>query len=113
MPSPDAETYVMNYSESMIPDQPSNLDAMNAPIIASSKLTTYCLFLGDISLFCSENDLTKAFEKYGPLAEVRIKRNKLTKCNLSYGFVEFYDYHSAENAICAMDGQVVCGRALK
>ncbi len=97
----------------MKPDRQSNDDCTNSLMEQSPKPCTNCLFLGDISLFCSEDDLIRAFEKFGQLADVRIKRNRVTKRNLSYGFVEYYDFQSAEAAVRAMNGQVVCGRALK
>lgn len=77
------------------------------------KPTTYCLFLGDLSLFCNEDDISATFSQFGQLADVRIKRNKTTKRNLSYGFVEYVSMDSAVMAMNEMNGKVFCGRALR
>lgn len=78
-----------------------------------AKSTTFGLFLGDLSLFCNEEDLRQAFEPFGTLVEVRIKRSKENKKNLSYGFVEYSSPVDAIKAMQVMDGQILCGRALK
>lgn len=78
-----------------------------------SKPSTFGLFLGDLSLFCNEEDLRVAFQPFGSLVEVRIKRSKENKKNLSYGFVEFLSPIDAIRAMQAMDGKLLCGRALK
>lgn len=54
-----------------------------------------------------------AFQPFGSLVEVRIKRSKENKKNLSYGFVEFASPIDAIKAMQDMDGQLLCGRALK
>lgn len=77
------------------------------------KPSTYCLFLGDLSLFCNEDDISATFSQFGQLADVRIKRNKTTKRNLSYGFVEYLAMDSAVTAMNEMNGKVFCGRALR
>jgi heterogeneous nuclear ribonucleoprotein A1/A3 len=78
-----------------------------------AKPASYGLFLGDLSLFCNEEDLRNAFQPYGNLVEVRIKRSKENKKNLSYGFVEYSSPIEAIKAMQVMDGKLLCGRALK
>jgi RNA recognition motif-containing protein len=75
--------------------------------------SSYCLFLGDLSMFCTEEDLRQAFIGFGELADVRIKRNKTTKKNLSYGFVEYVQPTCAVKAMNEMNGKIFCGRALR
>jgi hypothetical protein len=74
---------------------------------------TYCLFVGDLSMFCNEEDLQVAFSQFGKISEVRIKRNKATKRNLSYGFVEYTQPNAAVAAMNEMNGKLLNGRALK
>lgn len=92
---------------------PAHLHYASAAEISSLKPATYCLFLGDLSLFCNEEDISNTFAQYGQLADVRIKRNKTTKRNLSYGFVEYLSMDHAVNAMNDMNGKVFCGRALR
>lgn len=79
----------------------------------NNKPNTFGLFLGDLSLFCTEDDLRVAFQPFGNLVEVRIKRSKENKKNLSYGFVEYSSPVEAIRAMQVMDGKIFCGRALK
>lgn len=74
---------------------------------------TYCLFVGDLSLFCNESDLQVAFSPFGEISEVRMKRNKVTKRHLSYGFVEYTQPNAAVAAMNEMNGKLLNGRALK
>lgn len=78
-----------------------------------AKPVSYGLFLGDLSLFCTEDDLRNAFQPFGRVVEVRIKRSKENKKNLSYGFVEYSSPVEAVRAMQVMDGKLLGGRALK
>lgn len=73
----------------------------------------YTLFVGDLSIFCTEDHLREAFEDYGELLEVKIIRCEETKKNLSYGFVKYAETDSAVKAIEELDGAMVCGRPLR
>ena len=73
----------------------------------------YPLFLGDLSLFCSEQDVYEAFAVFGEIAEVRIKRSRQTGKALSYGFVEFMSQNAAESAVKVMNGKIFLGRSLR
>lgn len=85
----------------------------SAPANSSVASGTFALFLGDLSLFCNEEDISNTFSMFGQLCDVRIKRNKATKRNLSYGFVEYTTLDSAISAMNEMNGKVFCGRALR
>ena len=74
---------------------------------------SFCLFLGDLSYFCTEHDLQKAFGPFGAIVDIRIIRNKSTKKSLSYGFVEYNNASSAGAAMREMNGKIVCGRAIR
>lgn len=103
-----------NMNSTRIVDYHSGKHEVHSDITeAREKPLSFCLFLGDISLFCTEEDLTNAFAVFGDLVDVRIKKNKATKKNLSYGFVEYASEASAMAAIQNMNGKLVCGRILK
>ena len=46
------------------------------------------LFVGDISRSLHEEQLRQAFENYGSVVSVEIKRDRLTKYSLGYAFVQ-------------------------
>lgn len=71
------------------------------------------LFLGDLSMLCTEADLEDAFSPFGTIVEIRIKRSKETSKTLSYGFLEFSAAAAAVKAMNDMDGVVLKGRRLR
>lgn len=73
----------------------------------------FSLFLGDLSYFCTENDLQQMFGHYRDIVDIRIIRNKATKKSLSYGFIDFSNANSAAQAMQEMNGQIICGRTVK
>lgn len=73
----------------------------------------YTLFVGDLSIFCTEADLRELFETFGELSEVKIIRCEETKKNLSYGFVKYEDTEAAVKAIDELNGFMLCGRPLR
>lgn len=71
------------------------------------------LFVGDLSIFCTEDDLRELFEKFGELSEVKIIRCEETKKNLSYGFVKYVETEAAVKANEELNGTMLCGRPLR
>mmetsp|Transcript_6858 Transcript_6858/g.17136 ORF Transcript_6858/g.17136 Transcript_6858/m.17136 type:complete len:309 (+) Transcript_6858:29-955(+) len=74
---------------------------------------TFSIFIGDLSAFCTENDIYNEFAKFGNIVDVRIKRSKETGKPLLYGFVDYSSVSSAANAIREMNGQLFKGRPLR
>lgn len=111
----DVEPVQQNISAPLVENQMTNDAVAAGPSDNPQDATpaSFCLFLGDLSLFCTEEMVSQAFSVFGEILEVRIKRNKTTKRNLSYGFVEFADATSALNAMNTMNGTLLCGRALR
>jgi len=70
------------------------------------------LFIGDLSRSVTEEMLRKEFEHLGDV-EVDIKRDKVTKNNLGYGFVKFRNRLDAERAKRKMNGFEIGGRAIR
>lgn len=75
--------------------------------------STYSLFLGDLSVFCTKEDLEQLFSPFGTITDIRIKQDMNTGKKLSYGFVEFDNINSAINVLKNMNGYVLCGRPLR
>lgn len=71
------------------------------------------LFVGDLSMFCTESILQEVFSHYGDISEVKIIRSEETKRNLFYGFIKFKVSDSAKLAREDMNGRLICGRAVK
>lgn len=71
------------------------------------------LFLGDLSIFCTEQDIVDTFQEYGEIVDVRIQRNKDTSRALSYGFIDFSTEEAAKRAMEERNGFVIKGRPLR
>lgn len=71
------------------------------------------LFLGDLSAFCSEQDIYNFFVPYGEITEIKIMRSEETHRNLSYGFIKFANPACAKRALNGLDGVLFCGRHLR
>lgn len=71
------------------------------------------LFVGDLSIFCSEAEIESAFSAFGDILEIKIMRSEETSRNLSYGFIKFVSSSSAKKAMSEMNGVLLCGRPLR
>lgn len=71
------------------------------------------LFLGDLSVFCTEKDIRKLFRSFGAIEAIRVKRGNSNKTNLSYGFIKFIDREAATSAFQQLNGVMFLGRALR
>ncbi|KAB0345945.1 hypothetical protein FD755_024400 [Muntiacus reevesi] len=60
----------------------------------------------------SRRTLRRIFERYRPVGDVYIPRDRLTLESRSFAFVRFYDKHHAEEAMDALDGVMLDGREL-
>jgi RNA recognition motif-containing protein len=73
----------------------------------------HCLFLGDLSVFCTEEILYEAFAPFGYIIYLQIARSKSNQKHLLFGFLGYEHESSAIEAMKRMDGYIVCGRAIK
>lgn len=71
------------------------------------------LFLGDLPIYCVEENLEQLFSQYGEIYEIRLKRDPITNRNLSYGFVKYVVPECAALALERLDGYMLHGRAMK
>jgi RNA recognition motif-containing protein len=79
----------------------------------TKKPDTFCLFLGDLSCFCSEQEILEVFSPFGTVLDIRIIRNRETNRSLSYGFIDFKTATAATSAMKELNGKLVCGRAIR
>jgi cold-inducible RNA-binding protein len=71
------------------------------------------IYVGNISFKLKENDLKNTFEEFGTVSSVKIIKDKVSKKSKGYGFIEMDVEQEAENAIAALNGKELDGRALK
>lgn len=71
------------------------------------------LFVGNLSVFCSENDLENVFSRYGTILEIRMAKSEDKTKHLSYGFVKFANVASAQIAMHDLNNSIICGRPLR
>eukprot|EP01040_Poterioochromonas_malhamensis_P022694 gene22694-27656_t len=71
------------------------------------------LFVGNLSVFCTERDIQQIFEPFGHIVEIRMAKSEDENKHLSYGFVKFSNVASAQLAMHDLNGVILCGRPLK
>ncbi|XP_066451041.1 putative RNA-binding protein 15B [Eleutherodactylus coqui] len=70
------------------------------------------LFIGNLDYNVSEADLRRAFDKYGPIEKVVIKRPARGQ-GAAYGFLKFQNLDMAHRAKLAMSGRLLGRNAMK
>jgi RNA recognition motif-containing protein len=71
------------------------------------------LFIGDLARDVTEHDLQVAFQPFGNIKELIIKRAKMTKVSLCYGFVKYSTHESAQTALSTMHGSQINGKDIR
>lgn len=71
------------------------------------------LFIGDLAIFCTEEDIRRMFSPFGEISEVKIIKSEETSRNLSYGFITFVTVEAAAEALSRLNGQLLCGRPMR
>jgi RNA recognition motif-containing protein len=71
------------------------------------------IYVGNVLLETTENDLRQAFEDFGEVTSVKIITDRYTGNSRGFGFVEMPHHHEAKSALCGLNGKVFRGRALK
>jgi RNA recognition motif-containing protein len=72
----------------------------------------HCLFLGDLSAFCTEEILEQIFSPFGKIILLQIARSKKSniKKHLMFGFLGYDNSTSAANAMKAMEDRSFVGK---
>jgi RNA recognition motif-containing protein len=71
------------------------------------------LYVGNLSFDMVDEELQEAFSSFGEILSANIVRDRDSGRSRGFGFVEFADVESAQNAKEAMNGKEVKGRALR
>ncbi|XP_059200167.1 cold inducible RNA binding protein a isoform X2 [Centropristis striata] len=71
------------------------------------------LFIGGLSFETNEDSLAAAFGKYGTIEKVDVIRDKETGKSRGFGFVKYDNTEDAKDALEAMNGKTVDGRAIR
>ena len=74
-------------------------------------LESRTLYIGNLSLYCSEQELAQLFLPFGTIESVLIKKS--TNGGVSYAFLKYQTRVSAEHALQQMNGVLVHGRQLR
>jgi cold-inducible RNA-binding protein len=70
------------------------------------------LFVGNLSFQTTQEDLLNAFSRYGAVESVNLLTDRMTGQSRGFGFVEMTDRSEAQNAINALNGAELNGRAM-
>lgn len=90
----------------------SSKDQLVYPAVVSSiEGRARTIFTGDLSYFCTEDDLLKLFTPIGNILSVNVARKN--DSSLMYGFVEFESLDVAEQAAKDLNRQMFMGRNLR
>ncbi len=71
------------------------------------------VFCGNLSFFCTEEDLQRLFQDYSRVTSVRIVRNREQTKSLMFGFVRMETTAEAEECARVFNGQMFMGRRIK
>ncbi len=70
------------------------------------------IYVGNLSLEATEENLREAFEAFGQVASVTIIKDKFTGESRGFGFVEMPVKAQAQSAIAGLNGKQLKGRTL-
>jgi hypothetical protein len=73
---------------------------------------TKTLFLGDLSYFCTEDDLFSLFAAYGSVTSIKVQRG-VSGEPLLHGYIVFHSPLSARQALLEVDGIAFMGRNIR
>jgi RNA recognition motif-containing protein len=71
------------------------------------------MYVGNLAYAVTEEDLKKAFSEFGEVSSVKIITDKFSGQSKGFGFVEMPNNSEADQAIKALNGKVLSGRAIK
>lgn len=71
------------------------------------------LFIGDLSVHCTERDIYALFQTCGPIESVKVKQSFAHQMHSAYGFVTYVNVESAQRAMTTLQGAVLLGRPVK
>lgn len=81
-------------------------------MFASVPVEYRTLFLGDLSIHCTEQHVQQLFEGFGMIEQVRLKHASMSQ-SLSYAFITFVFRGDAEKALNQLNGSMLLGRKIR
>jgi RNA recognition motif-containing protein len=70
------------------------------------------IYVGNLSLETTEDDLKTAFEAYGEVDSVKVIKDNYTGASKGFGFVEMPDNSEAQSAITGLNNKEFKGKTL-
>jgi len=70
------------------------------------------IFIGSLAYTATESELRELFEGHGEVTSAKIITDRETGRSKGFGFVEMADKAEGQNAIEALNGQELSGRAI-
>lgn len=70
------------------------------------------IFVAQLDYAIQESKLQSLFEEYGEVSSVKIIMDKFTGRSKGFGFIEMPEDGAAQNAIDALNGKEIEGRAI-
>jgi len=70
------------------------------------------IYVGNLSFNCDDRELAAVFAEHGEVASAKVVTDRDTDRSRGFGFVEMTDDNAAMQAIQALNGKEVDGRAL-
>jgi RNA recognition motif-containing protein len=70
------------------------------------------IYVGNLSLETTEDDLKTTFEAYGEVDTVKVIKDNYTGTSKGFGFVEMPDNSQAQSAITGLNSKEFKGKAL-
>ena len=71
------------------------------------------IYVGNLSVDVTEEDLRQAFDPFGQISSVRVITDRDTGRSKGFGFVEMPNNAEAQSAISGLNGKELQGRSLK
>ena len=71
------------------------------------------LYIGNLSFDTTDEELEEAFSEFGEIVYAIVIKDRVSGRSRGFGFVEFADEQSAQDAQEAMNGKELAGRALR
>lgn len=71
------------------------------------------IYVGNVFLAVTEDDLRQAFEAFGQVTSAKIIKDMNTGNSRGFGFVEMPNHQEARSALSGLNGKDLKGRALK
>ena len=68
------------------------------------------LYVGNLHPYVNEAMLQEIFATLGPVAEVKVIKDKVTGMSAGYGFIKFLDHRAADLALQSINGRVLYGQ---